>query len=174
MRAQRRTIDADLTIAEEEMMRKLALAAAAVVVSTSLAWADDIRAVMEQANKRWLDAFNTPNVSAFPPQYTDDAVLIPQEAMGPIKGPQAIAEWWEGGIKGGFKNHTFQVLEAKEFGNMAYQLSSWTVDQVKDGKTTPFAGHTMRIYERQSDGTWKTKIHMYRYPPTPANKQAEK
>jgi hypothetical protein len=47
------------SLAEEEMMRKLALAAAAVVVSRSLAWADDIRAVMEQANKRWLDAFNT-------------------------------------------------------------------------------------------------------------------
>jgi ketosteroid isomerase-like protein len=154
-------------------MRRVALAVAALFVSASLAYAEDIRAVIEKSNEQWLNAFNTPNTAAFPDQYTEDAVLIPQEIMEPVKGPQAIKEYWEGGIKAGFKNHTFQVLDAKESGNFAYQLASWTLDFVKDGKTTPIAGHTMRIYEKQSDGSWKTKLHMYRYPPAPTDKKAQ-
>ena len=154
-------------------MRRVALAVAALFVSASLAYADDIRAAMEKANEQWLNAFNTPNAAAFPAQYTEDAVLIPQEIMGPVKGPQAIKEYWEGAIKAGFKNHTFQLLDTKESGNFAYQLASWTVDFVKDGKATPIAGHTMRIYEKQSDGSWKTKLHMYRYPPAPTDKKAQ-
>jgi ketosteroid isomerase-like protein len=154
-------------------MRKVALAVAALFVSASLAYAEDVRAVMEKSNELWLSAFNTPNTAAFPDQYTEDAVLIPQEIMEPVKGPQAIKEYWGGAIKAGFKNHTFQVLDAKESGNFAYQLASWTVDFVKDGKTTPMAGHTMRIYAKQSDGSWKTKLHMYRYPPAPTDKQTQ-
>src|SRR5580704_8160030 len=114
-------------------MRRIVLAVAALLVGTSLACAEDIRAAMEKANEQWLSAFNTPNTAAFPDQYTEDAVLIPQEIMEPVKGPQAIKEYWEGGIKAGFKNHTFQVLDAKESGNFAYQLASWTLDFVKDG-----------------------------------------
>jgi uncharacterized protein (TIGR02246 family) len=149
---------------KEEAMIRVALAVAVLFVSTSLACAEDIRVVMEKLNEQWLNAFNTPNTAAFLDQYTEDAVLIPQEAMVPLKGPQAIREYWDGTLKVGAKNHTFQVLDAEEYGNIAYQLSSFTVDV---GNTTHIAGHTMRIYEKQSDGSWKIKVHMYRYPPAP-------
>jgi ketosteroid isomerase-like protein len=156
------------------MRRFLALSLAlAMTTIASLAWADDLRTAMEHAKKKWLDAFNTANVSAFLSQYTDDAVLIPQEVMEPIKGPKAISEWWDAEIKAGVRNHTFQVVEIKQSGDIAYQLAYWTCDVVKDGKTTPFAGHTVRVFEKQGDGDWKVKVHMYRYP-LPANKEAEK
>jgi ketosteroid isomerase-like protein len=35
------------------------------------------------------------------------------------------------------------------------------------GEKTLIAGHTVRIFEKQSDGTWKTNIHMYNRPTVP-------
>jgi hypothetical protein len=33
-----------------------------------------------------------------------------------------------------------------------------------NGEKTLISGHTVRIFEKQGDGTWKTKIHMYNRP----------
>lgn len=38
--------------------------------------AEDLRAVMEADNARWLAAYNTNNPAAFPAMYTKDAVSL--------------------------------------------------------------------------------------------------
>jgi hypothetical protein len=41
-------------------------------------------------------------------------------------------------------------------------VSSWTVVGVNDkGAKATYSGNTIRILESQSDGTWRTKVHMY-------------
>jgi hypothetical protein len=35
------------------------------------------------------------------------------------------------------------------------------------GEKTLIVGHTGRVFEKQSDGTWKTKVHMYNRPNAP-------
>jgi ketosteroid isomerase-like protein len=62
------------------------------LIGTS-ARAEDLRAAMEANNKAWLDAFNTPTITAFPAMYTADAILIPG-GMGPAAiGPEAITKF---------------------------------------------------------------------------------
>ena len=112
----------------EEMMRPwmLALLIPLVMFGSSVR-ADDLRAEMEASNKAWLEAFNTPTITAFPAMYTADAILIPG-GMGPAAiGPEAITKFWEGSIKAGFKDHTFEIMETRADGNLAYLLSTWTV-----------------------------------------------
>jgi uncharacterized protein (TIGR02246 family) len=124
--------------------------------------ADELRSAMEAANKQWLAAYNTPNTAAFPAMYTEDAILIPGTGSPLLRGPEAIKQFWEAGIKDGFKDHTFEIVETRSDGNLAYLVASWTVKQVKQGgDTASFGGHTVRIFQRQSDGAWKTKVHMY-------------
>jgi ketosteroid isomerase-like protein len=126
--------------------------------------ADDIRPAMESANTQFLAAFNTPNPSAFLPLYTTGSILFFQGAA-PVAGPEAIKQFWESRIKIGARDHTFDIIETAAHGNYAYQVTRTTIQLVRDnGEKTLISGHTVRIFEKQSDGTWKTKIHMYNRP----------
>jgi ketosteroid isomerase-like protein len=153
----------------ENKMRKVPfvlaiLATLPLLVPGKAARADDIRPAMESANAQFLAAFNTPNPSAFFPLYTKDSVLFFQGAA-PVSGPEAIKQFWESRIKLGVRDHTFDIIEAGAEGNYAYQVTRTTVQLVRDtGEKTLIAGHTVRIFEKQSDGTWKTKVHMYNRP----------
>ena len=125
--------------------------------------ADDVRPAMEAANARFLAAFNTPNPAAFLSLYTADSTLFFQGAP-PISGPEAIKQFWEARIKAGVRDHTFDIIETGADGKYAYQLTKSTVQLVREsGEKTLSAGHTVRVFERQSDGTWKTKIHMFMF-----------
>jgi ketosteroid isomerase-like protein len=125
------------------------------------AWGSDIRPAMEAINARFLAAFNTPNTSDFPALYTDDAILI-FHGVPPIVGPEAIKRFWESRISSGARNHTFDIIETWTDGKFAYQLSRAGVELVRPtGEKTPISGHTLRVFEVQGDGTWKTKVHMF-------------
>lgn len=138
-----------------------------LLVVGNVARADDIRPAMEKANVEFLAAFNTPNPSAFLPLYTTDAVLFFQGAA-PVTGPQAIRQFWESRIKLGARDHTFDIIETRADGKYAFQLTRTTIQLVRDtGEKTLISGHTVRIFEKQNDGTWKAKIHMYNRPSAP-------
>jgi ketosteroid isomerase-like protein len=150
----------------ESKMRKLPFVLAIVatlplMAPGKIARADDIRPAMEAANAQFLAAFNTPKPSAFPPLYTKDSVLFFQGAP-PVTGPEAIRQLWESQIKLGVRDHTYDIIETGADGKYAYQVTRNTVQIVRDtGERTLIAGHTVRIFEKQSDGTWKIKIHMF-------------
>jgi len=156
----------------ESKMRKLPFVLAIVatlplMVPGKIARADDIRPAMEAANAQFLAAFNTPNPSAFPPLYTKDSVLFFQ-GVPPITGPEAIKQFWESRIKLGVRDHTFDIIETGADGKYAYQVTKNTVQLVRDtGEKTLTAGHTVRIFEKQNDGTWKIRIHMFNRPDVP-------
>ena len=138
-----------------------------LLVLGKVAWADDIRPAMESANAQFLAAFNTPNPSAFLPLYTADSMLFFQGAP-PVTGPEAIRQFWESRIKLGAQDHTFDIIETGADGKYAFQVTRTSVQLVRDtGERILISGHTVRIFEKQRDGTWKTKIHMYNRPNAP-------
>jgi uncharacterized protein (TIGR02246 family) len=122
---------------------------------------DDLRTAMEAVNAKFLAAFNTPNPAAFPALYTEDAILVFHGAP-PIMGPEAIRRFWETRISAGARDHTFDIIETWADGKFAYQVTKSSVQLVRPtGEKTPISGHTVRIFEMQSDGTWKIKVHMF-------------
>ena len=138
-----------------------------LLVAANTSRADDIRPAMERANAQFLAAFNTPNPSAFLPLYTADSVLFFQGAP-PVSGPVAIKEFWESRIKLGIRDHTYEIIEIGTDGKYAFQVSKATVQLLRDnGEKILMVGHTVRIFEKQSDGTWKTKVHMFNRPSGP-------
>jgi ketosteroid isomerase-like protein len=144
--------------------RSTVVAILPLLVLGGAAGADDIRPAMEIANAQFLTAFNTPNPSAFLPLYTQDSVLFFQGAP-PVTGPEAIMKFWESRIKLGVRDHTFDIIETEADGKYAFQVTKTTVQLVRDnGEKTLLAGHTVRIFEKQSDGTWKAKVHMFNRP----------
>jgi uncharacterized protein (TIGR02246 family) len=133
----------------------------ALVAASAAAQADKLREAMEADNARWLAAFNTPKPAAFPAMYTQDAILLPSGKQ-PVTGPAAIKQFWEGNINSGVSDHTFEIISTRADGKYAYQVARWTVNFVKKGGTKiPLSGNTVRIFERQADGKWLTKVHIF-------------
>lgn len=129
--------------------------------SAPRAWAEDLRAVMEADNAKWLAAYNTNNPQVFREMYAQDAMLLPPGTQ-PVAGAEAIAKFWENRLKpGDKKNHTFEIVNLEQDGKYAYQLARWTVILVKDSGETKLSGNTVRIFERQPDGNWLTKVHIF-------------
>jgi ketosteroid isomerase-like protein len=142
-------------------------AAAAAVTAVAPAAAphpqgSDLRAQMESANANFLAAYNTQNGAAFKGMYTPDAMLFAPSTQ-PLVGAEAIAAFWADRIKGGNrKNHTFEIVSVWADGRYAYQVARYTVDVVNDkGEIFKSAGNTVRIFEKQADGKWLTKVHIF-------------
>lgn len=123
--------------------------------------AEELRAAMERANAAFLEAFNRPNPAGFAALYTPDAVLL-FSGLPPKTGPEAITQFWESRIKAGARDHTFEIVNAWSDGKYAFQLAKASVQLVPPtGEKIAISGYTVRIFERQSDGAWKTKVHMF-------------
>jgi ketosteroid isomerase-like protein len=96
--------------------------------------------------------------------YTEDAVLMPPNVQH-IAGADAIGKFWSDHIKDGhLKNHSFEIVSINRDRKYAYQVASWTLDVINDkGETAKRSGNTVRIFERQTNGKWLTKVHIYNY-----------
>jgi len=124
--------------------------------------ADDLRAAMEAENAKWLTAYNTNTPATFSNLYAKDAVLMPS-GLKPITGANEITQFWETRLKpGNKKDHTFEVISIGQDGKLAYQVNRWSVVFIKDsGDRTLLAGNSTRVFERQADGSWRIKVHIY-------------
>ena len=146
------------------MFRRSSVFAATLTLLTLTAFAaraDDIRLAMEEANARFVEAFNRPDPAGFLGLYTPDAILLFQGS--PLQsGPEAIMQFWESRIKAGAKDHTFEIIDAWADGKYAFQVAKAGVQLVPpSGGKTVISGYSVRIFEKQDDGTWKAKVHVF-------------
>jgi hypothetical protein len=58
-------------------------------------------------------------------------------------------------------NHKLELVDVLPIGNYAYVTSHFTATLVVNEKATPISGSTVRLLERQSDGQWKMKSHIF-------------
>ncbi len=140
----------------------LCLVALAALVALGPARAEDLRAVMEADNARWLATYNTNTPAAFAAMYTEDAVVLPPGGQ-PVAGRDAITRFWKDRLApGNRKDHTFEIVSVLQDGGFAYQVARWTLN-ILNGRDEPtkVSGNTVRIFERQPDGSWLTKVHIF-------------
>jgi uncharacterized protein (TIGR02246 family) len=146
------------------MFRQSSVFAATLTLLTLAAFAaraDDIRSAMEEANARFVEAFNRPDPTGFLGLYTPDAIVLFQGS--PVQsGPEAITKFWESRIKAGAKDHTFEILNTWADGKYAFQVAKASVQLIPpSGEKTIITGYSVRIFEKQGDGMWKAKVHMF-------------
>jgi ketosteroid isomerase-like protein len=117
----------------------------------------DFQAAMEANNAEWLQAYNTQDVETLADMYAEDAILIAAGTQ-PIQGAKDIEAYWAEDVRG-YGDHTWTILETRGASDLAYQVAEWTV--AERGTGTQYSGNTVRILERQPNGEWLTKVHMF-------------
>jgi len=121
----------------------------------------DIRKVIEANNSKWNDAFNRGDARTLAALYVNDAKLLPP-TNAVVSGSQAIQAFWESLIKNGFGNHAIDIVEVRAVGDVAYEAAKWrATGPGKDGGQQSYAGNLVNVFERQRDGTWKSRLHTW-------------
>jgi ketosteroid isomerase-like protein len=139
--------------------QSLSLVLALVLITITPAWADPVTEEMTKLNAQWDAAINDPNFDALLPMYAADASLMPPGAP-PVSGPTAIRDFF---AKRGtsVRNHKLELVEILPIGNYAYVTSRFKASLVRGAETTTLTGSTVKLYERQSNGEWKVKSHIF-------------
>jgi ketosteroid isomerase-like protein len=123
-------------------------------------------------SKKTDEAFNSGDVAALAPIYTEDAVLV--NDTGPIYGREAIVKHWADVFKQvQFSNHLDKRDQNSPHiigtaGNEAWSNGEWSTT-LKGEKFGPVdaKGNWIEIYRREGD-TWKKRLDMWNVTPAPA------
>ena len=129
-----------------------------IVSYASLALADPLADKLTSMNAQWDAAINNADFDALLPLYTDDGRLLPPGAQ-PVTGP-AIRDFFAGRGRS-VRNHKLELVDVLPIGNYAYTTSHFTATLMVNEKAAPISGSTVRLLERQPDGQWKIKSHIF-------------
>ena len=108
---------------------------------------------VEAVSDAFTAAVRNGDTTALGNGYTSDAVFV--SARGKLEGNDAIAAFWKDAVKQGVgKSLEAQTLKFGSSGDLAWLLNRFT-----GGVTAP-AGHTLRVFQRQPDGSIKTLVQL--------------
>jgi len=89
--------------------------------------------------------------------YVSTPVLPAKSGVARIRGRERIKQFWESRIKLGVRDHTFDIIETEADGKYAYQVTKNTVHLCATPVERLSRAATVRIFEKQNDGTWGNK-----------------
>lgn len=123
------------------------------------AGADPLADEISSVAAKWDAAINNADFDALLPLYSADGRLMPPGAQ-PVTGPLAIRDFFAGRGRS-IRNHKVELVDVLPIGNYAYTTSHFTATLVVNEKAAPISGSTVRLLERQPDGQWKIKSHIF-------------
>lgn len=124
-----------------------------------------IREQIEQAYRNMEQAFYRADADALTEIYSDDAVWFVPGAPA-IQGRTAITEVWKNVIGPGGSTLRVNIGELQESGDWAYEAGTFTTTSPEG--TLANSGKYLVIWQRQSDGTWKTHRDLFHWDVPPA------
>lgn len=133
------------------------LFSAVLLLSAVGSAAADIKDDVTSAYKAWDAAFNKGDAKALAAFYAADAKLLPPTHTI-VAGPAEIEKFFAGLFTNGVKGHALKIIEIGGAEKMAYGTANWSASD-KDGKA--IGGIATHIFERQSNGFLKLKVHTF-------------
>jgi uncharacterized protein (TIGR02246 family) len=123
--------------------------------------ADEYEEAVKSAYSAWDAAFNSKDGNAVAAFYTDDAYFLPPSHKV-IEGHQGIAEFFSGLFKNGVTGHKLEMIEADGSGDIVFGAAKWSASGKDDkGQPATFSGVATHVFEKQSDGKLKLKLHTF-------------
>ena len=126
--------------------------------------ADDVKTIAQQADEKWINAYNTNDGAALTNLYTADAVLLPQGVPQPIIGAANIRHFVDAMLQQKLGNLMLPVVEARMLDpNTLYQAGTWSADVGNQH----IAGTYLSILVRDG-GEWKYRADTWNLMPPPS------
>jgi uncharacterized protein (TIGR02246 family) len=138
-----------------------ALVCAFALSSPVLAADTNVRTVVTGLNSTWNDAFNRGDATAVAALYDEKATLSAGNGKT-LVGRAEIEKLFKSFIDGGVHKHTIDIIEVYGNGDFAYEVATWrAMGREKDGKEPAFGGVLTNVFERGTDGKWRSMSHVW-------------
>jgi ketosteroid isomerase-like protein len=117
---------------------------------------------LKTLNTQFDAAFNSKNTQAIAALYAETAIVLPAPAGEPVKGRQAIADFFGGLIQAGVIEHALTMKEAIVTDSLATQTGNWAGALVgEDGVKQQFGGNVQVVFQKQDHGQWLAVTHIW-------------
>lgn len=128
---------------------------------TTAAYAGSPEEDVTAAYAAWDAAFGNADAAAIAAFYAEDAVFLPP-SHDVIKGPAGVEKFFAGLFKGGATAHKLELLEAQGDDTLLFGAAKWSaMGKDANGADQPWGGIATHVFERQSDGSLKIKLHTF-------------
>lgn len=122
---------------------------------------NNLKSTILAINDRWNTAFNTGKADEVTALYAEGATIAPAGSQQ-ISERDGIRNFWQGLIDNGVGEHRIDCIEVSQDGALAYQRGLWSATATAaDGSKQNFSGNLVVIYQRQSDSSLKTLVHIW-------------
>ena len=113
------------------------------------------RESIESILKTFTESLNGGDAAAVAAHYTDDAALLPPNAVR-IDGRAGIQGAWQALVDADVRDVTLTTQEVDVFGDVANEVGTirGTAPDEKVGRA-PWAGKYVAVWKRAADGTWR-------------------
>ena len=135
---------------------------AAVLIMIPLgATADPLDDQVRATYSAWNAAFNKGDSKAVAAFYTADTSFLPA-THDIIQSLDGVEKFFSGLFASGVTDHTLDLIRTTQDDKIVIAVAKWSAAG-KDslGKTTRFSGLATHLFERQSDGTLKLRLHTF-------------
>jgi len=120
-----------------------------------------IRKSLEEVNATYSEAIQEGNLAGVIAGYTDDATMVPPDGE-PIKGKQAIEQYYRTLFQMGMKEAVLTTIEVGGGGGTVYEIGKTRVRIQPEGQQAiQDSSKYLVIWKRQADGTWKVHVDIW-------------
>ena len=103
----------------------------------------------------FMTAFNDRDATGLANLYTEDAMLLPPDAVR-LDGRQAIEQFWQGAIDAGVSSMVLETVEVEVTGDTAYEVGILSLDVPgENGELNSVSGKYIVIWKYGEDGEWR-------------------
>lgn len=123
---------------------------------------NSVHARAQALNATWNAAFNSGDPAAVAALYADEAMLSPGNGEV-LNGREQIEGLFRSFIDNGVHDHSIEVIDVYQDGDILYQVSTWQAYGAKqdDGARPVFGGILVNILHRDDGGEWKSRVHVW-------------
>jgi uncharacterized protein (TIGR02246 family) len=117
-----------------------------------------LRPVIEEHNRKMMEAFKRGDYLGVARFYADDATIFSYRGQK-VRGREAIDKYWTS--ISGAKDWKLEVIELGGDRETVYQIGRSTLTAERNGKESTYACDFVVIWKRQPDGTYKIHVDIY-------------
>ncbi len=116
--------------------------------------ASDIRAAIDQVNRRFAEAFNRGDAAGAAAIYTADAIILPP-GRPRVQGRAGIQSFWQAVRDSGVRAVALQTDDLEVAGDMAREIGTGTLTLASEGGEEQTATVKYVVVWKRQGGDWR-------------------
>ena len=113
----------------------------------------------------FMTAFNNRDVTSVANLYTEDAMVLPPDAVR-LDGRQAIEQFWQGAIDADISGMVLETVEMEVTGDTSYEVGILSLDVPgENGELNTVSGKYIVIWKYGEDGKWRLHRDIWNFSP---------